>query len=223
MTNIFSVNNFRAAGFVFKEYLAKEMGSSPDQIAISPYVVRVTKPLSATESSYDFTFTNSQTKNASELLLADSDIIQIYGISLGIQKFAAAATDFSTIQYNWPDPAVFTAGTGAEAKSLELIYGGLFNLWTGNTLRIPNLHNSVFRTAPSGGGIYGPTAEERGYFIPNEYPVMYGNKQNRVNVSVAIGDKTAMPQSGATANNLVLQFLCFRYNGQNSDVTGCSL
>ena len=226
METMFTTNPGRAAYMKFLDYLSSNSAAlgipyvSMDNANVSPYTIRLHTKLVAGQNSYEFNFKNIPGLLSIEKTLADSDIFQGFGIALGIQRYNPASPDFSKPIWTYPDTTEFTT----VAPGLELIYNGHSTLNTDGTDRIQKFDNHLFRCAPGGGGIYGPSYEERGYYLFPGYPIILGSKTNKFTVAVAQGDTTTVPigGSGATSNNLVLLIHGFRFTGVNNG-TGCNV
>ncbi len=215
----FVSNDYRAALHKFVDHLQGNGSAyglaapvTMENAVIAPYTIRMHTSLKAGTNSYDFDLKNGIAPLAIEKRLADSDIFQAFGMSLSLQQYDPAAADFSKPLWTHPDATAF--GTGAPC--CELIYAGNTTFNTDGTNRIQNFDNSLFRFAPGGNLVYGSSFEERGYYLFAGYPIILGNKVNKITVNLAPGATTNIPGTGAASNNLVVLIHGFRFTGVNN-------
>lgn len=243
LTQIFSSEPYRAAAHVFVDKLntnAAAWGISTDvnldNALIMPYTIRLHVKLEANKNSYELDLKNGGTPGLSsiERRLTDGDIFQAFATSVGIQKYdhTAATPDFSQPIFNAPDPQYFNAAN--EKAALELIYNGTSDLVTDGTSRIMSFDNHLFRyaapgtfngtvAAPVDNSQYGPTFEERGYYVYPLYPIVFGSKNNKFKLNLAPGSTAAIAQAGTSANNLVVLIHGFKFSGTTSGTGQCQI
>lgn len=230
MEQIFVVDPYRNALHNFINTLNENAGAFgiPGGINLSnanlqPYTLRLHTQLKAGANSYDLDLKNANNQLSIEKRLVDGDIFQAYGMCMAIQKYDPTAPDFSTQLLTHPDPTYFP---DIEAKCLELLYNGKTVFNTNSTNRIQDFDNHLFRYSPPGvftGTLaapvtnpgYGATLEQRGYYIFPSYPIIEGNKTNKIQVNLAQGATTNIGGTGADSNNLVILIHGFRYSGFN--------
>ncbi|MCC7026729.1 MAG: hypothetical protein IT265_07215 [Saprospiraceae bacterium] len=224
MLQYFTTDSYRAALLKFIENLNAnrfKLGINEeitlDNANIAPYTVRLHSKLASGQNSYDLDL-KTGSGVVVEKKLVDSDIFQAFGMAMGIQRYDPTAPDFSKPIWFSPDATEFTTA----APQLELLYNGDSTINTDGTNRLQRFDNHLFRTAPSGQAVYGPSFQERGYYIFPSYPVFYGSKVNKVTINLAPGATNLIAGAGVTSNNLVILLTGFRFNGINSG-TGCNV
>ena len=224
MQQIFSTEAYRAANYKFLDYLSLNsnklgIGSNVDMdnANIQPYTIRLHAKLVNGQNTYEFRLKGAIAPLSIEKTLADSDIFQGYAMALCLQQYDPTAPDFKSGLWSYPDATQFAAF----APPLELIYAGNTIINTDGTNRLQNFDNHLFRTAPGGPAVYGPSMEERGYYVFPSYPILFGSKSNTITVNLAQGSTTAIANTGANTNNIVILLHGFRFTGISA--AGCQV
>lgn len=222
MDSIIITRDYRQALMAFAAKLNLDV-SELNLHAITPYDIELHQPLSATTTSYQATLKDGSGKPW-ERRLASGEIFFCYGIAIQVTKYdPASSTTIDRPYFSYPDPNFFSATN--ESRALELIWNGDFELQNNTTSRIQNFKCQHFRyvprtgyagtpAVPTGLNQYGPSFEERGFFLNATYPVFDGSETNTVKLTLGTGTGAAIVGSaGALQNQLVIKMAGFKYTG----------
>lgn len=195
----------------------------PGNSVVSPYELRVEQDITGSKTSYEFNLYQSQSDNPIEKKLNRNDGFFISHFGLGVYKLATADEEGQERVLFWPDPDVFSAAN--EADAIRQFYNGKLTLKTTPLERMrlstrlleynPGVVNDTTNFyAAYGNSFVGPTLEQKGLFPVDPSPILDGNDDNEVVLTLGPGDASA---AGTPADNkvvlLVYGFLVERAGG----------
>jgi hypothetical protein len=222
MDNYFLSRDYRQAMMAFSTHL----GVTPTQLdksAMTPFEIQLHSKLADGTNSYELDLRSGSGVSVESKLLA-GEIFFCYGMAISVTKYDPAAPSRTKPYLQSPDPGFFPAN---EVGPLELIWNGDVSITVGSVNKVQKLKANHFRFAPAAGYLgghaaltalaqYGPSFEERGFFLWGLYPIFSGDEANKISLSLAPGTTTNLQgTAGAGTNNLVFQLVGFKYSGSN--------
>lgn len=211
-----------------RDVLAKLKKMYPGKTNIQWSELRIELALDANTQTYRFELQkgNANTDNPNEVRLQQSDCFAPLHLGLSILKY-----DPSLTPKNWSSNALFTypdkvqfpgiSGVSKEADALMSIYHGKHSLKVGSLTRIPETPNRLFLDIPhkqvtTGNVDYpvygGQFNENEGFYDIVNYPLLSGDDQNVLEVTLGAGDRNQIAGLvNAAAANVVTRNLlvCF--------------
>jgi len=206
--------------------------SDLDMANITPYDIELHTPLSNTSNTYSLDFKDGGGKSW-EKRLKSGELFFAYGIGIFVTKYDPAAMSQNRPYFSYPDPNFFA--TAGESAALELIWNGDVDLITNSVNRIMGFKAHHFRTVPKGNytgtpgtptalNEWGPSFEQRGFYLPALYPLFDGDETNTIKLTLGVGSQTGVAGgAGVLQNQLIFKLTGFKYSGGLPNPGSCNV
>jgi len=207
--------------FLRVESALRAYGMDPTKFTIQEADLRLEQLLSPIRDNYTFNlYETPGADRPQETRLNRNDMFFVRGLAVCVYKqddTQDPAQYGNSPLFTYPDPNFFNgtlAGSVDEWASLELIWNGSTSFLTDPVTRIQKFLNFNCRYAPERAFMetaynyaagpptnptfpgYGPTDEQRGFFMFSYMPAIYGNMNNRAQIELGVGDRGTI--DGAT-------------------------